>query len=180
MKLFGTFLLTIMVIVFALQTCKTKHEMLKENENKTNKIAVEKQKNDSINKTQKNGIVQMKDSTKRVKKPQTVIQDTVVYTFAEVMPQYPGGDIEMYRFIGKNIDYSNIGKVEPWGRAHVKFTVTSDGAVENIQIINEKRIPDVIEERIINVVKLLSGWSVGRIQDKPVSVWKTITIREPY
>lgn len=107
------------------------------------------------------------------------LSDTIIYHYVEEMPHFNGGEKELRRYIGNNIDFSGLGNLEPWGKAIVKFVVTKTGQVREIQIINAQRVPDVIEERIKKVFINMPKWIPGKHKGIPVSVWQTISIREP-
>jgi len=123
----------------------------------------------------KNALLLKNDTIPKVK--QTEIKDTVVYSIVEQMPEFPGGDIGLKKFVAENIDFSGMGSVEPWGKAYVRFMVSTTGKVDSITIMN--KIPLIVEERISKVIKKLPAWKPGMQRGHLVNVWCTITINEP-
>jgi hypothetical protein len=169
------FLIAFMVLI-AFQACKTTEKL---DNKKINKKAV---LSDSV---RSNILVQNKqlkteksDSVSNQNKSK-LLNDTTIFYLVDDKPQFPGGEIELNAFISKNMDYKGVGTIEPWGIALVKFVVSIDGKTENIQIINKDKIPDIIEERIINVIRSFPNFTPGRIKGRPVSSWKIIKINEP-
>lgn len=110
-------------------------------------------------------------------KRQNINNDTTIYTIVEKMPVFPGGDVELRKHIAENIDFSNLGIVEPWGKAYVKFMITKSGETDSIKVMN--KVPKKIKERIYKVIKDLPKWQPGEHRGHLVNVWQTITINEP-
>jgi hypothetical protein len=64
-----------------------------------------------------------------------------VYATADRMPVFPGGQDEMYKFIGKNIRYPNEAReMGIQGRVLVKFIVDETGKVTDIGIAEDETV----------------------------------------
>ena len=93
----------------------------------------------------------------------------------EEMPQYPGGEIELQKFIAKNLVYPKEAKEQGiTGKVYVRFEITKKGDVKKIQIA--RSIHPLLDAEAIRIIKLLPRWTPGKQQGKPVNSWYTIPI----
>ncbi len=96
-----------------------------------------------------------------------------VYQVTEQMPEFPGGQKAMYKFINRNIRYPKKAKengVE--GRVYVRFIVGKDGAIRDVKIL--KGIGSGCDAEAIRVVKRMPKWKPGRQRGRAVSVKFTL------
>lgn len=99
-----------------------------------------------------------------------------VLTMAEVMPEFPGGNEEMYKFIGNNIKYPFKAKeagIE--GTVYTKFIVTNTGDITNIEII--KGASEDFDMEVLRMMKLMPRWNPGMQNGRPVSVYFTLPVK---
>lgn len=91
----------------------------------------------------------------------TTTEKEQVFDYVEEMPTFPGGDEELYAFIGQNIVYPEIAKkAGTEGRVTVRFTVGKDGRVSNPEIL--KGIGAGCDEEALRVVKSLPRFTPGK------------------
>lgn len=98
-----------------------------------------------------------------------------VLSYAEVMPEFPGGMSEMVKFLHENLIYPTEMKengIE--GRIFVQFVVTKTG---NIQDISIARGIDGLNREAIRLVKQMPNWKPGINNGKEVNVKMVIPIR---
>ena len=98
-----------------------------------------------------------------------------VLSYAEVMPEFPGGMPEMVKYLLENMIYPEEMKengIE--GRIFVQFVVTKTGSVENVTIA---RGIDGLNREAIRLVKQMPNWSPGKNNGKEVNVKMVIPIR---
>ncbi|MFQ3574812.1 MAG: TonB family protein [Cytophagales bacterium] len=92
-----------------------------------------------------------------------------VFIMVEKMPVFPGGDIEMLRFLSKNIRYPKQAiQMGIEGRVFIQFTVGKDGCIKDVKIV--KGIGGGCEEEALRVVNLMPAWEPGMMNDKAVAV----------
>jgi protein TonB len=90
--------------------------------------------------------------------------------FVEEMPQFPGGDDELLKFISKNISYPEDAiRNNIQGRVILKFAVNADGSIDRIQIL--RGIDNSLDSEAVRVVKTLPKFKPGKQQGVPVPVW---------
>ena len=88
---------------------------------------------------------------------------------AEVMPQFPGGDQAMMKFVSENVQYPEEAKEkEISGRVLVGFIVEKDGSVNEVKIV--RGIGGGCDEEAVRVVKAMPKWKPGKEKGKPVRV----------
>lgn len=73
-----------------------------------------------------------------------------VYTVVEKMPQFPGGDEELMKYISKNLIYpAEAAKTGTQGKVIVQFIVSETGKVSRVKIVstipeNNKKLDEVV------------------------------------
>jgi protein TonB len=92
---------------------------------------------------------------------------------AEVMPQFPGGDQAMMKFVSENVQYPEEAKEkEISGRVLVGFIVEKDGSVNEVKIV--RGIGGGCDEEAVRVVKAMPKWKPGKQDGKTVRVSYTM------
>jgi TonB family protein len=98
-------------------------------------------------------------------------------TFAEEMPQFPGGQEAMYKFISSVVKYPELEREAGIsGKVWISFVVGADGGLTDIQVIKGVNGGKGLEKEALRVIKLMPPWAPGRINGKPVRVKFTIPI----
>ena len=100
-----------------------------------------------------------------------------IYTVTEEMPQFPGGEIETNKFILKNLVIpASVKTNNTPGKCFVKFVVTKDGRIRDINIL--KGVPNCPEcdEEAKKVIAKMPKWIPGKHNGIPVSVYFTKSI----
>ncbi len=99
----------------------------------------------------------------------------LAYKKVEKMPQYPGGELELRKFLAINIKYpQEARKSGISGKVFVKFVVTKEGKVDNVSIA--RGVHSLLDDESVRVVKLLSTWKPGEKDGEKVNVWYTVPI----
>jgi protein TonB len=97
------------------------------------------------------------------------------FTVVEEMPVFPGGDVELLKFIGKETIYpENAKKNGIQGRVIVRFCVTEKGDVTQVSII--QGVGPELDAEAMRVVKLLPAFTPGKQKGIAVPVWYTVPI----
>lgn len=98
-----------------------------------------------------------------------------IMTFAEQMPEFPGGTEAMMSYLSKNIQFPPLARengIE--GRVILQFVVDKDGKISNIEVV--KKLGWGLEEEAIRVVKAMPAWKPGKQNGKPVFVKFTLPV----
>ncbi len=98
------------------------------------------------------------------------------HTYVEVMPEYPGGEAAMLRFISQNVKYP-IKAIENdiQGKVLIGFVVDENGELTEFRIVNG--IGYGCDEEAIRVLKLMPTWNPGMQNGKNVRVSFLIPIK---
>ena len=94
----------------------------------------------------------------------------------EQQPEFPGGQAELLKYLGKNINYPPIAQengIE--GTAVVRFVVNETGGISDIQIIRD--IGGGCGKESVRVVKNMPNWKPGRQRGQAVKVYFTLPVR---
>ncbi len=115
---------------------------------------------------QKVEIIQEKPVEKKAEK---------VFTHVEQMPQFPGGDAELYKFISNNLNYPAMAiENNVQGRVIVQFVVTADGSIGNVKVV--RSVDRDLDNEAMRVCKKLPKFIPGKQNGQPVNVWYTLPV----
>ncbi|MDQ3112105.1 MAG: energy transducer TonB [Bacteroidota bacterium] len=110
---------------------------------------------------------EMKYPVRFVLEEKAVPTDTVVHTYCEVMPHFPGGNDSMHLFIRKNLRYSPPGSCKQ-GTVYISFVVEQDGSISDIKSLKEVPGAPEFTKEAIRVVSLFPKFSPGQMNGKSV------------
>ncbi|MBN1253266.1 MAG: TonB family protein, partial [Bacteroidales bacterium] len=103
----------------------------------------------------------------------SLIDDT--FFIVEKMPEFPGGEFGLRKFIATNIKYPESARDNGIaGKVFIRFAVTKDGSVDNVHVA--RSVDQLLDEEAIRVVKLLKGWKPGEQKGEKVNVWFIVPI----
>lgn len=121
----------------------------------------------------------MSASPKAIAAPNTVyVEDNTVYNFMslETPPQYKGGLIKLYEFIGENIKYPEEAvKSKVQGTVLMSFFVEKNGTLSNIKV--DRKLGAGTDEEALRVLNLSEKWMPGMVNGKAVRVKYNIPIK---
>ncbi len=94
----------------------------------------------------------------------------------EVMPQFPGGEEELRKYIATNVKYPIDAKEQgKSGRVYVQFVVSKTGAVKDVKVVRSGGF-ESIDEEAVRVVSAMPKWAPGLQRGKQVNVNYTVPI----
>lgn len=101
--------------------------------------------------------------------------DNKVYESAEVMPEFPGGEVELLKFVAKRVKYpTEAQRKGAQGRVIVKFVVETNGSISNIHVV--KGIDPLLDAEAIRVCTTMPTWAPARQEGKAVRCYYTIPV----
>lgn len=104
------------------------------------------------------------------------VEENQVFTAVEQMPQFPGGDAELLKYVNDHIKYPAMAQENGiQGQVVVQFVVTKDGTVGEVKVVRSKD-PD-LDKEAVRVVKTLPKFIPGKMNGQNVNVWFTLPIR---
>jgi protein TonB len=106
------------------------------------------------------------------KKP---VEENKVFTAVEQMPQFPGGEEALMKYIQSHLKYPPVAMENNiQGRVVVQFVVTKTGKIGEIKVARSKD-PD-LDKEAVRVVKTLPDFIPGKMNGQAVAVWYTLPI----
>ncbi len=98
-----------------------------------------------------------------------------IYFIVDKMPEYPGGDFGLRKYIAENIKYPpQAHKSGIKGIVYIKFCVTSAGVVEKAEIV--RPVHPLLDQEALRVVTSLPKWTPGERKGRKVNVWYSVPI----
>ncbi|MCU0459174.1 MAG: energy transducer TonB [Bacteroidales bacterium] len=95
-------------------------------------------------------------------------EDTLVVV--EVMPWFPGGEQEMFRYIFENLNYPPEARDQGiQGMVLVRFVVTTEGKIDKVSVA--RSVHPLLDAEAVRVVSMMPDWSPGLKGGTPVNVW---------
>jgi TonB family protein len=95
--------------------------------------------------------------------------DTDVFVIVEQMPEFPGGQDSLYKFLGANIVYPNKAKKDGVeGKVYINFTIEKDGSINEVKVL--RSVHPLLDEEAVRVVESFPKWKPGKQKGKTVRV----------
>lgn len=99
----------------------------------------------------------------------------VVYDVTETLPQFPGGQGVLMKYLAANIKYpASAVKAKKQGRVIVTFIIQKDGSVAKARIA--RSVDPELDAEALRIVKAMPNWTPGTQDGKPVNVKYTIPV----
>ena len=142
------------------------HQTIQKNENSV------KVKEDSIIYSKNNMIVDIKGNCRETLE-HTSQNNT--YTIVQQMPQFPGGEEALMKYISENIKYPIIAQENGiQGKVVCRFIVTSKGEIDRIEIL--RSLDPSCDKESVRLIKTLPKFIPAKRNGVSVSVWYTLPI----
>ena len=98
-----------------------------------------------------------------------------VFISVEQMPQFPGGDAALLKYLSSHINYPPMAaESNIQGRVVVQFVVDKTGKVGEVMVI--RSVDKELDREAVRVCKSLPKFVPGRQNGQPVSVWYTLPV----
>jgi protein TonB len=103
-------------------------------------------------------------------------EEAQIFMVVESMPEFPGGEPNLYKFLAENIKYPQMAKESGiQGRVFVTFVVERDGSVTDVRVL--RGIGGGCDEEAIRVVKSMPKWTPGKQRGKSVRVQYNLPVK---
>ena len=103
------------------------------------------------------------------------VPEGYIFVAADVMPEFPGGLSEMFRYIGESLNYPELAKqTDISGTVSLTFVVEPDGSITNVTLL--RGIGGGCDEEAIRVIKSMPKWNPGLQRGEPVRVRFSIPV----
>lgn len=107
------------------------------------------------------------------KKPE--VEDTKVFTAVEQMPQFPGGEAALMKYLNSHINYPTVAMENGvQGRVIVQFVVTRSGNIGEVKVV--RSVDRDLDREAVRVCKSLPNFIPGKMNGQAVNVWYTLPV----
>jgi protein TonB len=98
-----------------------------------------------------------------------------IFTVVEEMPQFPGGPVELQRYLVTSVRYPVIAQENGiQGRVTCSFVINRDGSVVDAEVL--RGVDPSLDKEALRVVNAMPKWTPGKQRGKPVRVKYTVPI----
>jgi protein TonB len=95
---------------------------------------------------------------------------------SEVMPSFPGGNVELFKYLNKNIRYPALARENGLeGKVTVTFYVDTDGSIKEPKVLKDG-VGGGCAEEALRVIKAMPKWTPGANNGIPAKVWFTVPV----
>ena len=103
------------------------------------------------------------------------ISNGVVYIMVDEMPEFPGGDAALFKWLYETIKYPAEAKDKGiQGKIILRFIVTSEGNVEDVSVV--RGVDPLLDNEAVRVMRLCPKWIPGKMNGKPVNIYYSVPI----
>lgn len=116
----------------------------------------------------------------QIRRSEESADNNKIFVEVEQQASFPGGQVEMMKFLANNIRYPEAAQANNvQGRVVVKFVIERDGSISNVQVV--RSVDADLDREAIRVIKKMPRWEPGRNNGVAVRTWFTIplTFRTP-
>ncbi|MBK9628489.1 MAG: energy transducer TonB [Flavobacteriales bacterium] len=120
---------------------------------------------------------EVKEDTKvEVQQREEVIEEEQIFTIVEDMPAFPGGEAELFKYLGKSIKYPQMAQdAGISGVVYVTFVLGKDRKISDAKVL--RGIGGGCDEEAMRVVRAMPTWKPGKQRGKAVTVQYNLPIR---
>ncbi len=103
-------------------------------------------------------------------------EDDVPFTRVESMPEFPGGQQALLKYLAENIKYPVIAQENGiQGRVICQFVVNRDGSIVDVEVVRTGGDAS-LDKEAIRVIKAMPKWKPGQQRGKAVRVKYTLPV----
>ncbi len=103
-------------------------------------------------------------------------EEEVVFVVVESMPEFPGGQQALFKYLSDNVKYPVIAQENGiQGRVICQFVVNKDGSIVDVEVVRSGGDPS-LDKEAIRVIKSMPKWKPGKQRGKPVRVKYTVPV----
>ena len=103
-------------------------------------------------------------------------EEEVVFVIVESMPEFPGGQQALFKYLSENIKYPVIAQENGiQGRVICQFVVNKDGSIVDVEVARSGGDPS-LDKEAVRVIKSMPKWKPGKQRGKPVRVKYTVPV----
>jgi len=98
-----------------------------------------------------------------------IVIDPDPIDFPDEMPQFEGGESEMFKYLSKNMKYPKVDlQLERQGTVFVEFVVGKNGEITEVKIL--RGVSETIDAEAVRVIQSMPNWLPGKQKGRAVKV----------
>lgn len=102
--------------------------------------------------------------------------DNVVFQVVETMPEFPGGQAALFKYLSENVKYPVIAQENGiQGRVICQFVVNKDGSIVDVEVVRSGGDAS-LDKEAVRVIKSMPKWNPGKQRGKAVRVKYTVPV----
>lgn len=106
----------------------------------------------------------------------TISEQDTLYGYVDQMPSFPGGEAELFKFLGKNIRYPTEAlDAGISGTIYLTFIVERDGRVNKLKVLRGRH--HSMDAESLRVIGSMPPWEPGRRDGKTVRCRYNLPVR---
>jgi periplasmic protein TonB len=108
---------------------------------------------------------------------QQIVEEKIEpYLVVEQMPDFPGGEGELYKYLQEHIKFPAMARESGiTGTVYVRFIVDKNGKISNVSLL--RGVGGGCDEEAIRVVKCMPDWKPGKQNGIAVPVYYTLPVK---
>ncbi len=103
-------------------------------------------------------------------------EEEVIFVVVESMPEFPGGQQALFKYLGENVKYPVIAQENGiQGRVICQFVVNKDGSIVDAVVVRSSGELS-LDKEALRVINSMPKWKPGKQRGKPVRVKYTVPV----
>lgn len=103
------------------------------------------------------------DAEEELTPPPPDDEEAVSFRVAEDLPQFPGGPVEMMKWLTRNLKYPRQAEeARQQGKVVAEFIVNKDGSITDVKIVTS--LTPLCDREVLRVLRMMPRWTAG-VQD---------------
>ena len=103
-------------------------------------------------------------------------EEEVVFMVVESLPEFPGGQQALFKYLAENVKYPVIAQENGiQGRVICQFVVNKDGSIVDVVAVRSSGEAS-LDKEAIRVISSMPKWKPGKQRGKPVRVKYTVPV----
>lgn len=98
-----------------------------------------------------------------------------IYEDVPQMPEFPGGIIEMEKYVLKNLVLPVLKEAPPRAGVYTRFVVNADGSVSDVKTARSSGNL-AVDDSVKAVIRRMPLWKPGMLNGKPVNCYYNLPI----
>ena len=92
--------------------------------------------------------------------------EVVSFRVVEELPQFPGGPVELMKWLTRNLKYpKSLEAQKLTGKVVAEFIVNTDGSITDVQVVQS--LHPLCDAEVLRVLRMMPRWTAGIQNDEP-------------